>query len=100
MSSNNEIILSLNEVYSKLIELTDGEEDTELNNYNEYLLDNIQETIKYIRKLNEKSKHNEELLRHIRAECGTCQNYESDICMDCGLEHVFNEWRVSEELIK
>lgn len=49
----------LEDVYSQLVILTDGETDTELKKYNEYLLDNIQEAIHYIQLLEKKLKQKE-----------------------------------------
>jgi len=45
----------LEDVYSQLVILTDGETDTELKRYNEYLLDSIQEAIPYIQLLEKKN---------------------------------------------
>lgn len=49
-----DIDMKLDDVYSKLQELTDGEEDKELREYNEYLLDSIQEAIQYIHRCEQK----------------------------------------------
>lgn len=47
----------LEDVYSQLVILTDGETDEELKQYNEYCLDSIQEAIHYIQLLEKKLKN-------------------------------------------
>ena len=49
-----DVTCKLDLVYSKLYELTESEPDEELREYNEYLLDSIQEAIGYIQKLEKK----------------------------------------------
>lgn len=43
--------VKLDIVYSKLFELTDGEKDEKLKEYNEFLLDSIRDCISYIQQL-------------------------------------------------
>lgn len=94
--------MKLDDVYSKLVELTDGEEDKELYEYNEYLLDSIQEAISYIHELEKRvRKHaqHRETLQGLRATCDTCKNHETETCRDCGLEHILNQWQIAPDLI-
>lgn len=96
------IDMKLDDVYSKLVELTDGEEDKELHEYNEYLLDSIQEAIAYIHnleKLNKRLLDRRESIKEIVANCDTCKHEAKNSCTLCGLDHVMSEWQVRENLI-
>lgn len=48
MFNNNSIEERLDNIKTKLISLTDGEEDPELQQYNEYLIDSIDIITEYI----------------------------------------------------
>lgn len=56
MNNNIEDALVINEVYSKMVELTDGETDDELKHYYETLLDKLQESIQYVNFLEKEVK--------------------------------------------
>lgn len=51
MEKEENLISGLNDVYSVLCEYTSGEEDKEMIQYNDRLLDTLQDTMYYIKKV-------------------------------------------------
>lgn len=91
---------NLNEVYSKLLELTDGEEDTELNEYNNLLLDHLEELNKYLQNIYSTFEVIGETLIKVEPICENCNNYyNEEYCSNCGQEHIISEFILSKTLI-
>lgn len=86
-------IMGLELVHLKLQELTDGEEDQELREYNDYLLESLEKSIHTL-------KHVQEVFNNLEADCVSCVNRDTYHCYDCGLKHVLSQWKPDPKIIK
>lgn len=86
-------IIGLELVHLKLQELTDGEEDPELQQYNDYLLESLEKSIGILKDIIN-------VFCNLEADCVSCANQNTNLCYECGLKHVLSQWKPDPEIIK
>lgn len=86
-------IMGLELIHLKLQELTDGEEDQELQEYNNYLLESLEKSIHTIKQISD-------VFNNLKADCESCINQNTTLCYDCGLNHILSQWKPDPEIIK